>query len=385
MNIRDVLFDILQYAIKKKPLDREAVKAYLNGEKLSTLYKVAKKHDVAHLVAFALTENCISFEAEEWKLFLEEKEQASLRYEMLQADINEICACFDKNGIEYIPLKGAVLRQYYPQRWMRTSCDIDILVHDDDLSKAVDCLVKECSYTTDGKKTYHDISLYSPFGMHLELHHNIKETVDKYDKLLTQVWEFSKKTDEKRYEYIELNEFLMLHLIAHMAYHFIGGGCGLRSVLDIWILRHSLKIDDNVLNDLLENAELKKFYDTVVSLSEYWFGDLTNVSDTVLEAEKFILLGGVYGTKKQNALSKQVKSGGKFGYFIRRIFMPYESLAILYPVIKKYKILTPFCQILRWFGAIFKAKRIRKEIKNVSMTSEEQVLRLEILLKKLEI
>ena len=33
-----------------------------------------------------------------------------------------------KVQIPFLPLKGSVIRQYYPEPWMRTSCDIDILV-----------------------------------------------------------------------------------------------------------------------------------------------------------------------------------------------------------------------------------------------------------------
>lgn len=383
MNIRDLLISALRYTIKNEPLDMEAIKSYLNQQKLATLYKVAKKHDVAHLVAYALRENSFSSSEKEWELFLKEEEQAILRYEMIQADINEISACFEKNEIDYIPLKGAILRKYYPKPWMRTSCDIDILVHDESLNKAVDCLVKEYSYTTNGKKTYHDISLFSPFGMHLELHHNIKETIDKYDELLTQVWAFSNKVNEKEHKHLQSNEFLLFHLMAHMAYHFIGGGCGLRSVLDIWVLRHSVEIDEKRLYDFLAKAELTKFYDTIVSLSELWFGDKVLTNDLVLETEKYVLLGGAYGTSKQNVASKQVKKGGKFKYFISRIFMPYESLAILYPVVKKFKLLVPFCQIARWFSAIFKGKRLSREVKSVMKTTSEQTEQTEQLIKNL--
>ncbi|MBO4954226.1 MAG: nucleotidyltransferase family protein, partial [Clostridia bacterium] len=35
--------------------------------------------------------------------------------------------------IDFMPLKGAVIRQYYPEPWMRTSCDIDIHVKKDRL------------------------------------------------------------------------------------------------------------------------------------------------------------------------------------------------------------------------------------------------------------
>ena len=385
MNVRDLLITLLKGAIKGEMLDTELITQSLSESKLATLFKVSKKHDVAHLIAYVLEKSEISLNEDAWKLFLQEKEQARLRYEMIQADINEICSCFDKEEILYIPLKGARIREYYPAPWMRTSCDIDILVREEELDRAVNSLVSDCSYTTDYKKTYHDVSLYSPFGMHLELHYNIKETVEKYDELLTQVWAFSKKSRENGHKYLQTNEFLIFHLVAHMAYHFVNGGCGLRSVLDLWLIKQKLEIDNDILSGFFEKAGLTKFYEVICNLSEYWFGEITSVDDITKETEIYILLGGVYGTDKQNATSKQIKKGGKVKYFWTRIFMPYEGLAILYPIIKKHKVLTPFFQIVRWFSIMFKGKRIKNEIKNVTSVSQEQLEKTRALLNGLEL
>ena len=371
MNVRDLLIALVGCAVKDEASDTCRFEKSLHREKAAALFKVSKKHDVAHLVAHALAEIGIELDGEVWNLFQKEKEQAQLRYEMIRGDISEICACFDGAGIDYIPLKGAVVREHYPEPWMRTSCDIDILVREDDLDTAIDSLVEKCGYKTDRKKTYHDVSLYSPFGMHLELHYNIKVNEPKYDKLLTRVWEFSKKGDGNCY--LQLREFLMLHLISHGAYHFSHGGCGVKTVLDLWLLNKQVDFDKTVLMELLTQTELVKFYQALSTLGEYWFGGEVRADQTVLEMEKYILLGGVYGTAQQSAVTGQIKKGGKFKYFWSRIFMPYESLVILYPIIKKHKILTPFCQIARWFGALFKRKRISREVKRVAGTEREQI------------
>ena len=369
MNVRDLLIVLVRYAIKGGALDKSAIEQSLNSQ-AATLFKVAKCHDVAHLVCHALEKNGISVDGAVWKAFTAEKEQACLRYQMIQADFEEICTCLDECGVDYVPLKGAVVRSVYPEPWMRTSCDIDVLVREADLDRAVDALVKKRGYKTDFKKTYHDVSLLSPFGMHLELHYNIKENEPKYDEILTQVWGLLQ--DAQGHKRLQTKEFLLFHLTAHAAYHFARGGCGLRSVLDLHLLSAD-SYDKDKLNTLLEKARLVRFYNEIISLGEYWFGIKENVSQTVLEAEKYILLGGAYGTAQQGAVAGQIKKGGKFKYFWSRIFMPYESLAVLYPVIKKHKILTPFCQVRRWFGALFKSKRIAKEIKNVTASDREQV------------
>ncbi|MBO5262509.1 MAG: nucleotidyltransferase family protein [Clostridia bacterium] len=382
MNTKDLLLSLVRSAVMKEAVSDEAKESLKSGS-VATLFKVAKAHDMAHLVAHMLSEGDVPSDL--WLSFQKEKEKAIARYEMMKADMEGIFSCFEEERIDYIPLKGAVVRQLYIEPWMRTSCDIDILVCEQDLERAVSALVNSCSYKTDGKKAFHDISLFSPFGMHLELHHNIKEDNDRYDKLLTRVWEFSKKESENGHKYLQSNEFLMFHLIAHAAYHFVGGGCGLRTVLDVWLLHKKLEIDEEKLNELLEETGLTKFYSAMVRLGEHWFGHETSKDKDILEMEMYILLGGVYGTKKQGAGAKQVKKGGKFKYFWSRIFMPYKNLVILYPIIKKHRILTPFCQIARWFSVIFKGKRIAREIKTVASTGTEETNQIRELLESLNL
>ena len=94
----------------------------------------------------------------------------------------------------------------------------------------------------------------------------------------------------------------MFHHIAHMAYHFVGGGCGLRFVLDLYLFQKKAEFDKKALNELLKIAGLNIFYDTVCELTEYWFGKDESVSELVYETEKHILLGGIYGTKKQGGI-----------------------------------------------------------------------------------
>lgn len=380
MSPRDLLIALLRFAINGEKLDKEVFNN-ISEEKLSTLFKVSKKHDVAHLVAFALEKNGFRLDSQLWQSFLEEKATSLYRYEMIKADLEEIASCFDKEKIDYMPLKGAVIRRYYPEFWMRTSCDTDILVREEDLDRAKEALIKEYGYKADGGKGPHDISLYSPFGMHLELHFRLSEEIEGCDKILSRVWQYSNKENGNRYE--QKNEFLLFYLISHMVRHFIDGGCGMRSVIDLYLLKRYLTIDETELNSLLAQAGFVTFYDAIVSLGEYWMGNAKEPCQTVKEMEKYILLGGVYGTEKQRAQAGQSLKGGKIKYVWSRIFLPYSKLSEIYPVIKRHKILTPFCQIARWLRAIFKNKRASREMRAVKSVSNSEIQRTKELLENL--
>lgn len=73
---------------------------------------------------------------------------------------------------------------------MRTSCDIDILVHENDLEKTTEYLVRNLGYIYDCKGP-HDVSLYLQSQLHLELHYTlIADGVAKSScEVLKNVWQ----------------------------------------------------------------------------------------------------------------------------------------------------------------------------------------------------
>ena len=73
--------------------------------------------------------------------------------------------------------------------------------------------------------------------------------------------------------------------------------------------------------------------------------------------------------------SQQKKAGGKLKYIFSRLFVSYDALKSQYPIIIKYKFLTPICEIFRIFIFLFgKKKKIRKEyVKNLNNMSDERI------------
>ena len=66
---------------------------------------------------------------------------ALYRYEQKKYVKEQIEKVLDRENIEHIFLKGATLCNYYPEPWMRTSCDIDVLVKREDHQKVVNRLL----------------------------------------------------------------------------------------------------------------------------------------------------------------------------------------------------------------------------------------------------
>lgn len=337
------MMDLIAYEVCGMTIDRSQYE--LTDEDLAKLYKLSKSHDLAHLVGDALIKNDLIEDGEIKAKFQKQMMLAVYRYEKINYELGRLRKVLNEAKIPFIPLKGSVLRKYYPEPWMRTSCDIDVLVHEEAVDQAAQTIVDKLGYTYE-KKQYHDISLMSDGGVHLELHHTIKENKANIDALLSDCWDYATVLDGYECEFT--NEFFFFHQIAHASYHFLHGGCGVRPILDLYLLQRKMLFDNTVLDEMLEKSGIKKFFDAAKALSEVWFCDGEH-TDVTRRMEDYLLRGGVYGSTANSMAVCQQKEKGRLGYIINRIWLPYELLCITYPRLKGRKYLQLFYEIKRWF------------------------------------
>ncbi len=369
-----LLFALINDELFSRPLT-ETYKQPLAEEALECLYALASKHDLAHVVANALYRNrLLSKDSAVASKLQQAQVMALYRYTKLEHEYKQITRVLWEAEIPYIPLKGIIVRPFYPQPHLRTSCDIDILVHREDLEKASERLTTALNYTCDNEIHYHDISLFSPSGFHLELHFSINENRESMDQLLAQVWTYSKPISEGSFEYRQTPEFFMFHQIAHMAYHFLSGGCGIRPLVDLYLLRQKMQYDEAVVQALCDQCDIGIFYGCAKELSDVWFGDVPHNALT-LQMEAYVIHGGVYGNLDNSVAINRTRSSSGFSYVMSRVFMPYRLLKTKYPVLSKHKWLYPVMTVRRWFELLVPAKRRRAATelkKNRAITDEDQ-------------
>ena len=347
------------------------------------LYQLATKHDLAHFVSVALKDELKNSKYNH--LYYECMLYAVYRYEQKRYVREQISKVFEEEKIPHIFLKGSVLAEYYPESWLRTSCDIDVLIKKEDLDKAIDVLVKKLRFVFE-KKDSHDVSFYSEPDVHIELHYDLIEVVAKYDQTLAKVWETSKLASESNYEYVMTDEMFYFYHLAHMAKHFAHGGCGIRSFLDVWILNHKVLHDKEKRVNLLEEGQLSKFAEVVQMLSEVWFGNGTHNHTTNL-MEQYILDGGVYGDLKNRVLIQRTQCKNEFHFIMRRVFMPYKEMSLEYPILQKKPYLLPIYWVIRWFKCL-KNNRVSRGVEEFKINSSAMNYRyseIDDLVKTLEI
>ena len=366
-----ILFALLRSAICGTKLT-DAERAEFSADQLQELLKISAKHDVIHLLVLGLKQNSLLPPEQagiEKYIF-----KAVYRYERLRVEYEKLCQALEEARIPFIPLKGSVLRAYYPEPWMRTSCDIDVLVRKEDLPATVVYLAENLHYAEKGRGT-HDISMYSPSGVHVELHFDLIEEglAQNAIAVLSSVWERVTPHAGSVYWHEMGDAYFYFYHIAHMAKHFEHGGCGIRPFLDLWILDRMENADLPARNALLATGGLLQFTEASRKLSGVWFGGETT-DDLMQHMQDFLLHGGVYGSADNRVALQQKRSGGRFGYLLSRVFVPMARLKRYYPILEKHPWLMPVMQVRRWFMLLRPdvARRTKRElITNASLEDEK--------------
>lgn len=385
MKTAELFFELIRYAIKGDKLSNETLKG-VSEEQLNSLFGLSKNHDCAHLITYALYQNgLIKKDHPSYKKFAYEQSLAVFRYENINYELNKVCEFLDENKIEHIPLKGSVIRSLYPEPWMRTSCDIDILIKKEEKDRVVQLLTNEFGCRLEQFFDY-EISLYTPRNVHLEIHLNlVAERQDKIiDEVLKDVWKYSFVRHGYSYSMEMSDAMFYFYHVAHLSKHFCASGCGVRPFIDLWLLNNAKDYEQSLRDEILAKGKLTKFDQGAKNAVSVWF-DGEEYDDLTREIEDYILQAGVYGIKENWKYYYQNKNGGKFRYVLSRVFLSFKELCEYYPSLKKHKWLYPFYQVRRWFRIIFcgGAKHSVNEIKEIKNLSNDTYLKREKMMQSL--
>lgn len=367
-----LLFEVLNSFLKNQKLNTKDI----DDETMTELFIVSKKHDLAHIVADVLYNNgVLKSDSEIAQLFKQAQFNALYRYTRQDYAKEQVYKLFEEEKIKFIPLKGSVLRDYYKEPYMRTSGDVDILVEEKNLNQAKNALCKKLGFLVNAENKLHDVSLYTPEGVHIELHFSILSNKKNIDRVLKRVWEYIQDTECFKKSMIP--EYFMFHHISHMYYNFVNGGCGVRPFIDLYILKKELNYNEEGLQKLLDECKILKFYYSVMELLDVWFGEAKN--NKITEAmEIYILNGGVYGSLENKTAINENIYGNRIKYLLRRLFMPYNAIYYRYPILSKHKWMYPFILVYRIISVISpkRRKRVSDEMQalgNIKPDSEKVI------------
>ena len=345
---REKLFPVIRYGMN---IDSGDAGPALSDDDVARVLKTGLRQSILPVVCRGLQR--LGFAKDSFgEKYTNENMLALYRSVVREDAIDRISKALSGAGIDYILLKGAVLKAMYPEPWIRTSYDVDILVREESLDQAVKAIeaATEFQYT---KRNYHDVELLSD-RMQLELHFSVKESMDNLDAVLEEAWSNAEPTGNGT-QWRFTPEFQVFHIFTHMCYHMTHGGLGIRPFIDLWLLRRKTSYSEGKLREMLEKCGIERFYDNCLRLSEIWLEGAPE--DCSLDAlEKYCLEGGVLGTAHNTVISNQRNRNGA-NYVFSRLFVSREIIESTYPKAKKYPVLIPFYQVKRWFRLLDRKTR----------------------------
>ena len=372
-NIKKLLFAVIRSGMEISDLDN-----HISTEEMKELCAIAKAQAILPIFVRGIKRSSVqpaSIPPEYEKIYLKD----TYRSVQFEDALRKIIVVFNENRIPFVLLKGAVLRDLYPDVYMRTSCDLDILVREDDLDRAVSTIESSTAFKVYARG-YHDVAMINS-QVKLELHFSIKENMEKIDVILDRVWDYSTPASYG-YQYNMSTEFQVFYVLAHMSYHLTHGGVGIRPLLDLWLI-DKVPCDRTKLKTMLVNTGTSVLYEKCLRLVDAWMENRKTDYDLV-DLEDFCLAGGVFGNSETAALA-QVRKQSKAVYLFRRLFARREYLEELYPKLKNRPYLLPIYQIKRWFRLADKhrRKKAQQEFEVAISAGQKEKESVDVLLKSL--
>ena len=367
-NIEKGIIDVLNCTIRGDKLSNKN----LAGIALEKFIDRAREHSISGLLYSSIDWNSESDKDKElikkWKLDTFYTGVNQLRH---INQVEKIIKRFNEENIRVIVLKGLVIREFYKNPELRTMCDADILVHEEDLDKARKVL------TSLG---YLESEEYDEHGAHIVFEHTNHLPIEVHWTLINDdyfngskefeksIWDNAMKVKIGETEALSLGwDDLVLHLCIHMAVHIVHRGFGVRQLVDLVILVEN-KRDEINWNEFRRKAiecKVNKFVIIIFNVCKELFNmEIPSEVNKGYEVEKNflnkfideIIESGVYGHGDLahdfgNDISNSEESNLK--NFLSLLFPSLEDMNDKYNYAKKFKILLPIAWIHHLFAGVF--------------------------------
>lgn len=330
-------------------------------------------------LAYVGAKNCgISLKTELMQRYKMQYGRIMLQSERQMEAVKKLLAAFEEHGIDYLPLKGCVMKPLYPQPEMRMMGDADILIRLEQYDRIKPVMqmlkyeyVKESSYDIPWKND----------ALYVELH---KCLIPPHEKDLYAYfgtgWE--KAVKDTGYRYDLTKEDTYVHIFTHMTKHFRFMGIGARQIVDLYVYRKAFpNMDEKLVEQAMEQLHLKEFHRNILRLLAVWFeGQPTDELTDFITA--YIFSGGNWGLKKNKFYSEALldsRSSGKvknsrWKSLGAALFPSLYLMQSSYPVLLKYPVLYPVYWVVRWVEVVLRRpKNILWKLGLVRGTTDEKI------------
>lgn len=362
--------------------------ALLANIDLEALLRLAKAHSVSAMVCMALEQtDAFQHAAETTRLkWLDAKNKAVRKNMLLDAERKTILHELETQSIWYMPLKGSILKDWYPKPGMREMADNDILFDPSGREQVREIFQNRGYKTVSFRKGNHDVYEKAPiynFEMHVSLFHGTyKELTEQYENVKERLL----PVDGTAYQFAFTPEDFYVFVLAHAYKHYSHSGTGIRTLADIYVMNRHLGgiMNRDEVEQKLTQLGIAEYEQHSRVLAEKLFSAVRPLAETELtEDEKEMLLyycnATTYGTvdnRVNNRLrelqenSENIKLWTKVKYCCVRLFPGREFCKFAYPFVYKHPWTLPFFWVWRIvYRSIASKKNVQQELKALKAVS----------------
>ena len=352
-NCKDLIY-ICRSAANNKNLSYDRI----SEMDLNAIYNISSHHMLTATVAYALEKAGIKDEH-----FRAAQAKAIRRAVIFETAWKNIAAKLEENKIWYMPLKGAIIKDYYPSFGIREMSDYDILF-DADRADRVREIMEELGFSTETLgRGIHDC-YHKPPVLNFEMHTCLYPSWIDQEKHHYYRDVKVRLQQKQGYEFRFTPEDLYIYLVAHEYKHYASGGTGLRSLLDTYLFLKKEKLDWGYIRSECKKLGIEEFEAMNRSLTMHLFS-AGKMSVEEKEMLKYILTSGTYGTFS-NMVENGISQKGRLGFFFSKLTLPFPLLAGDYPILRAHPNLYLLISLWRLIhGFFFKHDQFMYQVKAI--------------------
>ena len=289
-------------------------------------------------------------------------------------EIQTLLDDMEKDGIDCLPMKGWIMRNYYPDPLMRSMCDLDVLLREMDSEKMRQWMEARKYTFENDVYLVHDEYMKPPY-MCVELHRYLidpeivtKQILTWVNQLQENIWNTQLLIKDKQHIYQLGNEDFYIYYLLHLYKHFMSTGAGIRPIIDMYMLSQKEKnLDVDYITRQLELLDLEMFAHSIENFSKTCFDRDSLVDDIEPIILEYLLSSGVHGDQKTQQMTKFVRENRNslqksiLSRQIKRCFPVLQIMQKQYPVLYSYPWLLPVFWGVR---AVHIARFERQKIKH---------------------
>ncbi|MGN0162762.1 MAG: nucleotidyltransferase family protein [Candidatus Ornithomonoglobus sp.] len=345
------------------------------------LFSFGRSHGVENMLYIGLRDLNINVPEQTMKKFKTAYEMQIMLEATQALELEAIGEAFEEAGIDYVPLKGSVIKYLYPMPDYRKSGDIDILIKPMDEDNTEKIMLGLGYKKIEELDDYEVHTTYkkAPY-MEIEIHRQLTTHNSRTYKFCAKAWEHTVLNDGYKHQYSFEDEYLYMHLMAHLCHHLYEGGAGIRLITDFYVLLKNKKLSDDVIDKYMKKARLTALNQMAVGLMKKWFMENNDVNNDVCTLEKLVLVSGSFGTKELKGTIRNSDTGiYKLRHFIKQLFPPARELKARYKLLENRPYLVGVMWVYRFFDIIKNenntiSKKVGDTFDNSKMSSEIQII-----------